>query len=262
MDWLNNAISAIGDFFSGGGGEAAAAAAPEVATDASGAAIDAASAAGAGTQGALEFAKGAADTGGGGVLDKIIGVGGSALKTALPALLSHGTSALINKVFGSEGKAQPYQDIRNPAQTQTYQQLMQDYRQGQTQMPMWNSVMEDEIRRSTLGEAARANVADSGQAMAMVNRNLTDARLRQGQQHEQNQIQRAGMLTVAAGPPMAQGQGGNPYRPASVGPMNIPIKLGANDTVGQDANEGQPVSTNPQGGGRGQSTPSYRNPYA
>lgn len=210
------------------------------------------------------FSPGAADTlktAGNAGLD----LTGSVTRAALPTLLAGGATALINKMFGSPAKPLPYKDVRNPDQMANYQQLAQDYRQGQSQMPLWNSIQEDEIRRNTLGEASRAGVADSGQAMKMVNRNLTDYRMNVAQQHEQNQIARAGMLTGAAGPSV-QSQGVIPaYNPAQLQTVPIGVsvpKAMANDTVGRDSNYGQPVSTNPYGGGRGQQQPSYRNPYA
>lgn len=183
-------------------------------------------------------------------------------------LLAGGTTAMLNNLFGQK----PQQtlrttDVRTPQQSQmdamrlgTYQQLANDYTAGQKALPLWNPVEEDHIRRTTLAEAARSGVQDSGQAMAMVNRNLQGYRMNVAQQHEQNQIQRAGQLAGGAmGPGMnvtAQNIPlNNPFQMSQIQPMGMTPPSNTNDTYGKDANKGQPVTTtqkNPLEWGYGQ----------
>ena len=167
----------------------------------------------------------------------------------VPAVAGGLTTVGLNSMFGRPPAVKetdtrtPQQMALNNAQLGSYQQLAGDYTKGQTSLPMWNPVEEEDIRRNTLAEMARSGVADSGQAMAAVNRNLTDYRMRVGQQHEQNQIARGGQL-VSGSMPSRTATTVPAYYPASSAPTNFAIQPGArNDTMGRDANGGQPVTT-------------------
>lgn len=175
------------------------------------------------------------------------GAGSMLTGSILPQLATAGLAYGLNKMMGGHGPETQVVDARTPQQQQmnqaqlnTYQQLARDYTTGQHAMPLWDPVEQENIRRRTLAEAARSGVQDSGQAMSMVNRNLSSYRMGVAQQHEQNQIARAGQIAQTGMP--GQTVVNRPaYNPVTLNPFSPPIPTQQNDTVGRDANGGQGV---------------------
>lgn len=229
MGWFDGFLNALIDMVVGAAPAAEEAAAPAASAAASGAGSGVASGIGG-------------------------GLGSMIVNAAVPGLVNSGIAAGSNALFGHPPQVQttdtrtPDQMALNGAQVNTYKQLAQDYTNGQHAMPLWDPIEQQDIRRRTLAEMARSGVQDSGQAMTAVNKNLSSYRMGVAQQHEQNQIQRAGQLSNIS-MPSQQANVMPGYNMASTTPYSPAVNVGsapkptANDTIGKDANGGQPVAT-------------------